>query len=58
MRQQGLLPVVLGVVLILGGAVVAGTMGQSWPDAAKLQSMTARYAPVDIGADILAAAAR
>ncbi len=52
MRQQGLLPVVLGVVLILGGAVVAGTMGQSWPDAATLQSMTARYAPVDIGADI------
>jgi hypothetical protein len=39
----------LGV--LLGGAVVVGMPQQPWPDAAALQTMTARFAPVDIGAD-------
>ena len=41
-------------LLLLGGAVVLGMPGQSWPDAAALQKMTARFAPVDIGADLSA----
>jgi len=40
------------VALILGGAVVLGSADQPWPDAAALQKMTARFAPVDIGADV------
>ena len=41
-------------LLLLGGAVVLGMQEQSWPDAAALQKMTARFAPVDIGADLSA----
>jgi hypothetical protein len=41
-------------MLLLGGAVVVGMPEQSWPDAAALQKMTARFAPVDIGADLSA----
>jgi hypothetical protein len=52
MNHQGLWTSVLG--LLLGGAVVLGTPQQPWPDAAALQKMTARFAPVDIGADISA----
>ncbi len=52
MNHQGLWTSVLG--LLLGGAVVLGTPQQPWPDAAALQAMTARFAPVDIGADISA----
>jgi hypothetical protein len=40
----------LGV--LLGGAVVVGMPQQPWPDAAALEKLTARFAPVDIGADI------
>jgi hypothetical protein len=46
---------VLLVAVLAGGAVVRGVQAQSpWPDAAKLQAMTARFAPVDIGADLSA----
>ncbi len=41
-------------MLLLGGAVVVGMPEQSWPDVAALQRMTARFAPVDIGADLSA----
>jgi hypothetical protein len=40
----------LGV--LLGGAVVVGMPQQPWPDAEALEKLTARFAPVDIGADI------
>ena len=53
MRHKGLYTLLLGL-LLLGGVVVLGTPDQSWPDAAALQTMTARFAPVDIGADIAA----
>lgn len=53
MSHKGLCTSLL-VLLLLGGAVVLGTSDQSWPDAAGLQKMTARFAPVDIGADIAA----
>jgi hypothetical protein len=52
MNHKGRWTSLLG--LLLGGAVVLGMPGQSWPDAAALQKMTARFAPVDIGADISA----
>ena len=39
---------------LAGGMVVAGASGQGTPDAARLEAMTARFAPVDIGADISA----
>lgn len=38
----------------LGGIAVVGASEQDMPDAARLQAMTARFAPVDIGADIAA----
>ena len=41
-------------MLLLGGAVVVGMPEPSWPDVAALQRMTARFAPVDIGADLSA----
>lgn len=47
-------PALAGAIVMLGGAVVGERPGQSWPDAASLQSKTARFAPVDIGADISA----
>jgi hypothetical protein len=50
MNHKGLWTSLLG--LLLGGAVVVGMPQQPWPDAAALQKMTARFAPVDIGADI------
>jgi hypothetical protein len=53
MSHKGLCTVLL-VLLLLGGAVVLGTSDQAWPDAAALQKMTARFAPVDIGADVAA----
>ncbi len=43
------------VAVLVGGAAVAGVKAQSpksLPDAAALQAMSARYAPVDIGADL------
>jgi hypothetical protein len=52
MKHRGLWLPVLG--LLLGGAVVVGMPQQPWPDAAALQTMTARFAPVDIGADVAA----
>jgi Peptidase family M49 len=52
MNQKGLWTLLLGS--LLGGAVVTGMPQQPWPDAAALQEMTARFAPVDIGADISA----
>jgi len=51
MMHKGLFVPLLAVLLV-GGAVVVGTSEQSWPDAATLQSLTARFAPVDIGADV------
>jgi hypothetical protein len=51
MIQKSVLPLLVAA-LLCGGAVVFGTSDQSWPDAATLQAMTARFAPVDIGADI------
>ena len=44
------------VVVVLGGMVVGEAQKQELPDAAKLQAMTMRFAPVDIGADISALA--
>ena len=44
------------VLVAAGGALVMGTSQQPWPDAAALQTMTARCAPVDIGADLSALA--
>ena len=41
-------------LLLVGGAVVLGMPEQAGPDAAALQKMTARFAPVDIGADLSA----
>jgi len=52
MSHTGLWTSMLGV--LLGGAVVVGMAQQPWPDAAALQKMTARFAPVDIGADVSA----
>jgi len=52
MNHQGRWTSALG--LLLGGAVVLGMPQPPWPDAAALQKMTARFAPVDIGADIAA----
>ena len=52
MTNRGLWTSVLG--FLLGGAVVVGMPQQPWPDAAALQKMTARFAPVDIGADLSA----
>jgi len=52
MSHTGLWTSMLGV--LLGGAVVVGMAQQPWPDAAALQTMTARFAPVDIGADVSA----
>jgi len=50
MRYQGV--VVVGVLLI-GGVMVSGSQKtEVMPDAARLQVMAARFAPVDIGADI------
>jgi hypothetical protein len=40
------------VLFLVGGAAVFGMSDQSWPDVATLQKMTARFAPVDIGADL------
>ncbi|MGE5199811.1 MAG: dipeptidyl-peptidase 3 family protein [Rhodospirillaceae bacterium] len=51
MGHKGVCASLLGL-LLLGGAVVLGMPEQSWPDAAALQAMTARFAPVDIGADV------
>ncbi len=42
------------MVVTLGGMAVAGSDEQKLPDAAALEAMTARLAPVDIGADISA----
>ncbi|MBP1604409.1 MAG: MutT/NUDIX family protein, partial [Acidobacteria bacterium] len=53
MRHKSRWPSLPGL-LLLGGAVVLGMQEQSWPDAAALQKMTARFAPVDIGADLSA----
>ncbi len=47
--------VVCGALMVaLGGLTVAGSDEQKLPDAAALAAMTARLAPVDIGADISA----
>ena len=54
MSHKDLVATSLLVLLLLGGAVVLGMPEQSWPDAAALQTMTARFAPVDIGADVSA----
>jgi hypothetical protein len=52
MRYPGL---IASVMLAVGGVVVSGGQsGQEMPDLARLQAMTARFAPVDIGADISA----
>jgi hypothetical protein len=53
MSHKGRWTSLLGL-LLLGGAVVLGMPQQPWPDAAALQKMTARFAPVDIGADLSA----
>ena len=50
MRYQGVVAV---AVLLVGGVVVSGSQKeQEMPDAARLQAMAARFAPVEIGADI------
>jgi hypothetical protein len=52
MRYKGVVAV---VVLLVGGVAVSGLQKeQELPDVARLQTMAARFAPVEIGADISA----
>ena len=52
MRYQGVVAV---AVLLVGGVAVSGLQKeQELPDVARLQTMAARFAPVEIGADISA----
>jgi hypothetical protein len=52
MAYKGL--VCAALILVLGGMVVSGAVQQDIPDAARLQAMNERFAPVEIGADLAA----